>query len=91
MPNRSRSTPDTAPWRLVFRLTATAFDGDREKFVRLLILLLFVTLALGGLVLLLGPYPTAGLGLGTLAGRTWAKRSQRIGDDTPSRNSRATE
>ncbi|GAB3901236.1 hypothetical protein GCM10029964_089740 [Kibdelosporangium lantanae] len=73
MPNRPGSTPDAAPWRLVRKLVATAFDGDREKFVRLLILLLFAAAAIVGLILLLGPYPTVGLGLGTAANRTWAR------------------
>ncbi|MFF3228851.1 hypothetical protein ACFYV7_39080 [Nocardia suismassiliense] len=70
-------TPDTAAWRLAFYLTTTAFDGGREKFVRLLILLIISTAAVSVLVLLLGPYPTAGLGIGTLASRTYARRAQR--------------
>lgn len=70
-------TPDTAAWRLALQLVTTVFDGEREKFVRLIILLIIITAAIGGLVLLLGPYTIAGLGISTLASRTCARRTRR--------------
>ena len=67
--------PNSPAWQLIFRLTTAAFDDEREKFVRLLILLITITAATGGLVLLLGPYPTAGLGISSLASRTYLRRT----------------
>jgi hypothetical protein len=61
---------------LVFYLASTAFDGEREKFMRLLIMLI-TTAAAGTLVLMLGPYPVAGFCMGTLASRAYVRRNRR--------------
>lgn len=75
---------DPAAWRLVFCLVSVALDGRREKFFRLLTLILVAALAVGGLVLLLGPYPVAGLGASSLASRAYLRRTR----NRPSTSSR---
>jgi hypothetical protein len=55
----------------------SVFDGRREKFVRLIILLIIIIAAISGLIVLLGPYTVAGLWISTLANRTSPRRSRR--------------
>ncbi|TCO64258.1 hypothetical protein EV192_10122 [Actinocrispum wychmicini] len=68
---------------MILYLMAIAFHAGWEKFIRLVILLIVTTAAVGGLAVLLGPYATTALGLSTLASRTRARRTRRQGNARP--------
>lgn len=66
---------DAPGWRLVFLFTTNALEGSWAKFVRVLVLLLVLTAALGAMIHFLGPYAAGGLGLGTVGAAALSRGS----------------